>query len=145
MKNTMKTLVCLLLVLGTLFCLTACGGSSGGSSIGGNKTSTPTQTTAPVKQTVIGRYELEKVQWANGTTASGEVLQSSETLMGDMYVELFSDRTAQLSLYGTIRDMEYTDTEMKWVDSPLDKYEFSVGNGKVILKKDGDTFTFVKK
>ena len=137
MKQSMKCLVCLLLVLGTIFCMSACGGSSN---------TTAGKETEAVKQYVVGRYELEKIQWANGTTASGEILQESEDKTGgDMYVELFSDRTAQLYLYGQIKDMEYTDDEMKEINYAYNVYEFSVSNGRVILKKDGDTYTFVKK
>ena len=136
MKHMMKMFVCLVLVLGTVFCLSACGGGD----------TTTVQETEAVKQYIVGRYELEKIQWASGTTASGEILQGSEDKMGgDMYVELFSDRTAQLCLYGQIKDMEYTDDEMKEINYANNVYEFSVSNGKVILKKDGDTYTFVKK
>ena len=135
MKFTKKFFICLILVLGTLFCLSACGS---------NESSTIPETNA-VKLYITGRYELEEIQWASGITASGETLQSSEDAMGDMYVELFSDYTAQLSLYGQIMDMEYSDNEMKQVNSTFNTYEFSVNSGRVTLKKDGDTFIFVKK
>ena len=138
----MKILICLLLVLGTLFCLSACDSGS----------SSTIQENKPVKEYIVGRYELETIKWANGTIASGEILQSSEDAMGDMYVELFSDHTAQLCLYGSLKDMEYTDTEMKEINTVFENYdidyntyEFSVSGGKVTLKKDGDTYIFVKQ
>ena len=135
MKNAVKTLLCFVLILGTLLCLSACGGSEEASST----------EKAPVKQYITGRYELEKIQWANGTVATGETLQESEAAMGDMYVELFSDSTAQLSLLGQIKDMEFSEDKMWQINYTNDTYDFSVSNGRVTLVSNGDTYTFVKK
>lgn len=65
--------------------------------------------------------------------------------MGDMYVELFSDGTARLSLLGQVHDMEFSDTKMWKENSTAFTYEFSAGDGKVVLKQAGDTYTFAKK
>ena len=135
MKNTMKTIICLIMVVGVIICFSACGTNE--------KTDA---TNAPVvKQYVTGRYELENIEYENGTISSGEVLKQAEDVMGDMYVELFNDGTAQLSLFGQIKDMEFSDDKMWQIDMSSVSYEFSVKNGKVTLEKDGDTYIFVKK
>lgn len=129
-----KTLVCLVLILSVLFSFTAC-----------DSEASPATTDAAVKQYVTGRYELEKIEYANGTVSTGDVLQSAEDVMGNMYVELFSDGTAQLALLGQIHDMEFSEDQMWQIGYTNHTYDFSVSNGKVILKRDGDTYTFVKQ
>ena len=129
-----KTLVCLVLILSVLFSFTAC-----------DSEASPAITDAAVKQYVTGRYELEKIEYENGTVSSGDVLQSAEDVMGNMYVELFSDGTAQLALLGQIHDMEFSEDQMWQIGYTNHTYDFSVSNGKVILKRDGDTYTFVKQ
>lgn len=135
MKKAVKTIITLLLVLGILFCFGACGSSDA-----------PAATDAPaVKQYITGRYEIEKIEHDNGTTSSGETLQHFEDVMGEMYVELFSDGTAQLVLLGQIHDMEFSDDKMWQIDYANNSYDFSVSNGRVTLEKDGDRYTFVKQ
>lgn len=129
-----KSIVCLILILSVLFCFAAC-----------ESDAAPATTEAPIKQYITGRYELEKIEYANGTVSTGEVLQSSEEIMGNMYVELFSDGTAQLALLGQIHDMEFSEDQMWQIGYTNHTYDFSVSNGKVILKRDGDTYTFVKQ
>ncbi len=135
MKKTVKSLLCILCTLGVLCSFAACGAD--GKS---NATEKPA-----LKQYITGRYELEEILWADGTTASGSVLQEVEAVMGDMYVELFSDNTAQLALYSQINDMEFSEDKMWQIDSTLISYDFSVRNGRVTLQSDGDTYIFVKK
>ena len=135
MNKIIKITLCTVMVISCLLGFSACG----------KKEDATSETESVVKQYMVGRYELQSVEWASGTTASGSTLQQSEDAMGDMYVELFSDGTAQLSLYGQTRDMEFTDDEMHQIDSKLNTYEFSVGGGKVILKQSGDKYTFVKE
>lgn len=135
MRSTMKTVLCLVLVLVTLFCMSACSTGDAPNH----------QNTEPLKEYITGRYELEKIQWADGTVATGNTLQDAENAMGDMYVELFSDRTAQLALFGQILDMEFSDDKMWQINYSSNTYDFSVGSGRVVLKQAGDTFTFVKK
>lgn len=135
MKKWMRAVLCLVLVLGVFLCLGGCGSDK----------ETETKDKPSVKENVTGRYELKKIQWDDGTTISGDALEDAEDQMGDMYVELFRDGTATLSLYGQIRDMEFSDDEMWQESNPSISYDFSVSNGKVILKEDGDKYTFEKK
>ena len=135
MKKTVKSLLCILCILGA-FCSFAACGADGKS----DATEKPAR-----KQYITGRYELEEILWADGTTASGSVLEEVEAVMGDMYVELFSDNTAQLALYSQIHDMEFSEDKMWQIDSELISYEFSVSNGRVTLQSEGDTYIFVKK
>lgn len=135
MNKILKIALCVVMALTCLLCLCACGGEKE-PAVGVEST---------IKLNVTGKYELESIEWANGTVALGSTLQQSEDAMGDMYVELFSDGTAQLSLYGQIHDMEFSDDKMYQTDSKLNTYDFSVSNGKVTLKNSGDTFIFVKK
>ncbi len=135
MKNTIRIVLCAVLVLGVLFSFSACGGS---------EQAVFTDDTA-VKQYVTGRYELKTIKREDGTVTSGDILQQAEDAMGDMYVELFSDGTAQLALYGQIKDMEFSDDEMWNIDYANESYDFSVRNGKVTLNDSGDTYVFVKK
>lgn len=134
MKNTARKLLCAALALGILFCFCACGNGK-----------EKAEEEAPViKKNATGRYELTKIEWEDGTIASGEALQDSEDAMGDMYVKLYSDGTATLSLFGQVMDMEFSEDEMWQTDYENNSYDFSVRNGKVILKDGDDTYTFVK-
>lgn len=135
MNKILKTALCLAMALTCLLCLCACGGEKE-QVVGVEST---------IKLNITGRYELESIEWANGTIASGITLQQSEDTMGDMYLELFSDGTAQLSLLGQLHDMEFSNDKMYQTDSKLNTYDFSVSNGKVTLKNSGDTYIFVKK
>lgn len=135
MKKSMKTMICFALIVGVFFCFAACG----------SKEETPATNNPVIQQYLTGRYELEKIEYASGTTSSGDVLQQAEETMGDMYVELFSDGTAQLSLLGQIHGMEFSEDKMWQIGSALNTYAFSVSNGRVTLERDGDTYIFVKK
>ena len=135
MKKAIKAMLCAVLALGVFLCLSACGTDS-----------EPTAATEPgIKQNATGRYELEKIQYADGTVASDATLQQAEEAMGDMYVELFGDGSAQLSLLGQVNDMEFSQNKLWQPGSPFHSYTFSVGNGKVTLERDGDTYIFRKK
>lgn len=144
MKNVLYMILCFVL----FFCI-ALGVSACNSKMEAMAKKEPeavtSEETVAVKLYITGRYELETVRWKDGTTASGEVLQEAEDTMGNMYVELFSDGTAQLSLYGQIRDMEFSEDKI-WEIGQADKaYEFSVSNGKATLKDAGDTYIFSKE
>ena len=134
MKKTLRMILCVVLVLGVFFSFSACGGSDDSGS----------EDSPVIKQSATGRYELVKIEWSSGPVAEDEILEELEEATGDMYVELFSDGTAQLALHGQIQDMEYSEDEMWQENFELHSYEFSVRNGKVILQKDGDKYTFVK-
>jgi hypothetical protein len=135
MKKTIKFVLCIVSLLSVLFCFGAC--DSGDAK--------PTERVPVVKEYMIGRYELQSIEWSNGTVATDKTLQEAEDAMGDMYVELFRDSTAQLSLYGQINDMEFSEDQMWQIDFEDNSYEFSVKNGKVTLEKAGDTYIFVKE
>jgi len=134
MKNTAKKLLCAALVLVSIFCFCACDNG---------KESADSE--APViKENAAGRYELCKIEWEDGVVAEGEVLKDSEAAMGDMYVTLYKDGTAILSLMGQVMDMEFSKDTMWRADNKNFSYDYSVSNGKVVLKGDGDTYTFAK-
>ena len=135
MNKVLKIALCLSMILICFLCFCACEKDENSSS----------KTGSVVKQYITGRYECQAIEWENGTVASGESLQYSESVMGDMYLELFSDGTAQLSLWGQIHDMEFTDTEIHEIGSDYNTYEFSVGSGRATLKDDRATYIFVKK
>ena len=134
MKKNFKIALCLMLVLGSLLSLCACGGT--GSAPSGNVT---------VKQNVTGRYEIQSITWDDGTSTSGEELQSTLELMGgDTFLELFSDNTATLCLLGQRADMEFSDSAMWRPDNELYTYDFSVKDGKATLYAEGTPYVFVK-
>lgn len=137
MKKLFKSAFCILLALTLVLSLIACGGTDTDSSA--------SDTSTVIKQNAVGRYELEKIEWTTGTVASGDILASTESAMGDMYLELFSDGTANLSLYGQMHDMKFTKTEMHEPDNKHNTYEFSVSDGKAVLKNADAVYTFVKQ
>ena len=135
MKKCLRVVVCLVLALGIFMCLGGCG----------SDTEPKTGNTPSIKENAVGRYELKKVQWANGTAVSGDALKTVEDQMGDMYVELFRDGTATLALYGQVQDMEFSEDKMWQENFSLVTYDFSVSDGKVILNRNGDEYIFEKK
>ncbi len=136
MKKVMKIILAVIMVLSVVLCFNAC--DSGNASEDSSEEK-------KVSQNVTGRYELEKILWDDGTSILEETLQISEEAMGEMYVELFEDGTAILSLYGQITEMSFSDNEMWQTTYKNNSYEFSVSGGTVTLKRAGDTFTFVRK
>ena len=133
MNNRIKSLFCLILVLCSILCLTACGSSE----------STPS---APaIKQSVTGRYELQSITYTDGTSISGDLLEETLALMGDTFLELYEDQSALLCLYGVRTDMEFSDSEIWNAISPMMRYPLSVRNGTATLDYTGTIFTFVKK
>jgi hypothetical protein len=132
----MKKIIALALALVLTLSLAACGGSSTGSAPAGNST---------VKQNVTGRYEIESISWDDGTSSSGETLQSTLDMMGgETFLELYSDNTALLCLLGQRADMGFSETQMWRADNSLHTYDFSVKNGKATLYAEGTTYVFVK-
>ena len=135
MKTYFKIALCLLLIVSCF--LTACGG----------KTTAATEPTLP--RSATGRYEIQSITWEDGTTTSGEALQEQLAMMGETFLEIHEDGTALLCLYGQRADMEYDATTMWRTGSSLVNYDFSVKDGKAVLKdtlaSQSPTFTFVKK
>ena len=132
MKKHLKAGLCLILMLASIFCLCACGSESA-----------PAET--PIKQTALGRFDLQTIIWEDGTKVTGDLLEEELAIMGETFVELNSDNTALLCLYGVRWDMEYSEDRI-WKDgNDLYSYEFSVKDGKVTVVQDNVTFIFVKK
>ena len=131
MIKKLKIGVCLMLILGMLLCLCACGSESAVSE--------------PIKQTALGHFDIHTIIWEDGTKVSGDLLEEQIDIMGDTFVELYDDNTALLCIYGLRTDMEYSDGQMWNSDNGLFTYEFSVKDGQVTLKQDGTTFIFAKK
>ena len=131
MRKCIKVGLCLILVLGSIFCLCACGSES--------------VADTPIKQTALGRFDIQTIIWEDGTQLSGDLLEEQIDIMGDTFVELYDDNTALLCIYGLRTDMEYTEGKMWRPDNGLYTYEFSVKDGKVSLEQDGTTFVFAKK
>ena len=138
MKRIIKTAVLIIAALTFVFCLSACGGET-------DTEASSADTSDAIRQNAVGRYELQKIEWASGTVASGDIIAGTESAMGDMYLELFSDGTATLSLYGQMHDMEFTKTEMHEPDNKHNTYEFSLSDGKAVLKNADAVYTFVKQ
>ena len=132
MKKSFRTILCLLLVLGSLLCLCACGSGDA-----------PADDSS-VKQYATGRYEIQSIQWDDGTEASGELLENSLEMMGDTYLELYSDNTALLCLLGQRADMEFSESQIWRAGNNALTYEFSVKDGKATLYAEGTTYIFVK-
>lgn len=135
MTKCFKISLCLILILGSLVCLCACGNDS---------SSAPVADT-PVKQSATGRFEIDAIEWDDGTKLSGDLLQEQIDIMGETFLELYDDNTALLCLYGQRTDMEYSDSKLWNSGNDLFTYEFSVKNGTATLVQDGTTFIFVKK
>ena len=135
MNRFFKSTLCLIIMLGCILCLCACGSES---------TSAPADST-PIKQSALGRFEIEAIEWDDGTKISGDMLQEQIDIMGETFLELYDDNTALLCLYGQRTDMEYSDSQLWNAGNSLFTYEFSVRNGTATLEQDGTTFIFVKK
>ena len=133
MKKRFTAVLCLILALGCLLCLSACGGSE-----------EPVEETA-IKQYVTGRYEIQSITWDDGTTLTGDLLQEQVEIMGDTFVELYEDGTATLCLMGLRLDMQYSESKIWKDDNGLYTYEFSVKDGKATLRDGDSTYVFVKK
>ena len=132
MKKHLKAGLCLILMLASIFCLCACGSESA-----------PAET--PIKQTALGRFDLQTIIWEDGTNVTGEPLEEVLDMMGETFVELNSDSTALLCLYGQRSEMLFSDPQL-WKDgTDLMTYTFSVKDGKATLKRDNTTFVFVKQ
>jgi len=127
MKKTLALILALVLSLS----LVACGGESG----------TVSDDSPSLSQSATGRYEIEKIAWDDGTEATGDIL----TAMGECYIEIYSDNTALLCLYGQMAEMEFSEDQIWRADNSAFIYGFSVKDGKATLVDDGTTFVFVKK
>lgn len=126
----MKKIIALVLALILAMSMAACGGETA---------STPVKETG-LAQSATGRYEIEKITWEDGTEATGDLL----TVVGDCYIELYSDNTALLCLYGVRMEMEFDDNSMWRVGSSFSDYDFSVKDGRATLVDADTTFIFVK-
>ena len=87
----------------------------------------------PIKQTALGRFDIQTIIWDDGTQLSGDLLEEQIDIMGDTFVELYDDNTALLCIYGLRTDMEYTEGKMWRPDNGLYTYDRKVCK---VLKKD---------
>ena len=133
MKKTMKMIVCLILVLGSVVCLGACG----------NKKETSEESfQIPLSKT--GLYEIESMESEDGTVTSGEAWEDAIEQMGSIYIELYEDNTAEFCLYGNIWDMEFSEDKIWETDNKWKRYDFSVDDGYVTITMGGFTYTLAK-
>ena len=137
MRSIARYILCFVIVIIVIFSFSACCCGQGDSSANGNE--------SVVKQYIVGRYELYSIEYENGLTVTGETLVNIEDAMGDMYLELYSDGTALLSLNGQVLDMEFSDTKIWQMGYENEKHSFSVTNGKATLEKWDNLYTFVKQ
>ena len=127
----MKKIIALVLALVLAMSMAACGGETA---------TTPVKEESGLPQSSTGRYEIEKITWEDGTEATGDLL----TVVGDCYIELYSDNTALLCLYGVRMDMEFDSNSMWRVGSSFSDYDFSVKDGRATLVDADTTYIFVK-
>ena len=127
----MKKIIVLVLALVLAMSMAACGGETA---------STPVKEETGLPQSSTGRYQIESITWGDGTVATGDLL----AVAGECYLELYSDNTALLCLYGVQMEMEFDDNAMWRTGSSFSDYEFSVKDGKVTLVDADTSFLFVK-
>lgn len=107
MKNIMKSLLCVALALCLALCLCACGGSKQDSNA-----------------KLEGTYVLSKITYADGTTLTDDDLKAEiEEGWGlapeDTYLELYSDGTGMLCVYGLPQEIAFADGKF-WYTEFLD-------------------------
>lgn len=123
MKNITKTLLRAVLALCLVLCLCACGSKQ----------------TANAK--LEGTYVLSKLTYADGTTLTGDELKTEfEEGWGmdleDNYLELHSDGTGVLCVYGLPQEIAFADGKF-WYSEFLD---LSIGVEEDVLEFDEDGF-----
>lgn len=118
MKNTITKLLCVIMVLSMLFVFAACGKA--------------------------GTYVL------SGAEIQGEEYDADDLdVLGldpdDCYIELKSDGTGEVSLFGEEMDIEWEDDEMWPEDDEDDIQEFEIDGKDLILEYEGEKLIFTKE
>lgn len=126
MKNTLKLALCLILVLGTLFCMTACGEDNA---------------------KIAGTYTLYSME-DDGTLYEGTQLDDELSAVGmtrsDMYVTLKADGTGEMYVMGMGGEISFEDGKMWPTNKPENKIAFSVSGNKLTLNIEGAKLVFEK-
>lgn len=115
-----KIALCLVLVLGLVMSLAACGGVD-----------------------VSGKYNLVSME-SEGETVTMEDLQAVLGTEIEMYLELKPDGTGVMNMMGETVDMEYADGMIWAVGEEDGKVAFTVEDGKLTMTQDGETLIFQK-
>lgn len=119
MKKTVSTVLCLVLVLGVVFSLTACGSN------------------------VAGRYELTTMEM------DGQVIdiEKMKILAGEdieMYIELREDGTAILKMNEEITDMLWADGKIWPKHNTTDVSSLVIDGTVLTMERDGFKLIFEK-
>ena len=119
MKKTVSTVLCLVLVLGVVFSLTACGSN------------------------VAGRYELTTMEM------DGQVIdiEKMKILAGEdieMYIELTEDGTALLNMYVELTKMLWADGKIWPENDADDKIDFTIDGDILTMEQSGMKMIFEK-
>jgi len=118
MKNTITKLLCVAMVLCMLLTFTACG--------------------------VAGTYVLSEAK-INGEKYDLDEMEDLGIDPDDCYIELKSDGTGEVSLFGEETDIEWEDDEMWPEDDEDDVLEFEIDGDELILEMEGQELIFVKE
>ena len=119
MKKTVKAVLCLVLVIGVVCTLAACGDK------------------------IVGRYDLVKME-SNGQTLDVSTLKSLAGSDVDMYLELFEDGTGIMKMDGDTTHMRWADGQIWPANQENEKISFTLVDGVLTLEKDGLTLVFEK-
>ena len=123
MKKSVKMILCLALVLASLFCLVACGGS---------------------KDNIVGSYEFYSMKM-EGETIKAKDLEDFGLESDDITLKIKKNGTAILEMAGETIDMEWEDGEI-WPEGEEDEaVEYKFKGGKLTFEAEGAEMVFKKK
>ena len=92
---------------------------------------------------ITGRYDL--VSMSNGTDMmDADDVRSITGFDGDLYIELFEDGTAVMSMFGTTTDLEYDDNYLWPVSDKEDTMSYRIEGSSLILEEEGVKVIFKK-
>lgn len=118
-NKKMKKLTAVLLVLVLVLSLCACGGGS-----------------------IEGKYTLKEIKSAEMDTEAFEaILAIAGMKLSDMTLEIKSDGTALLSLFGETESVKWEEKGGKYY---IDDVEVKFSGNKITLDQDGETMIFEK-
>lgn len=119
MKRTIKAVLCLILVMGIVCSLAACGND------------------------IVGRYELIEME-SNGQKLDIAALKSLAGSDIDMYLELFEDGTGVLKMDGDTTQMSWADGMIWPTNQGDEKVAFTVDGDVLTLEREGVKLVFKK-